>query len=83
MRRELKALSVTFRGNIAPFVGHKAYPDEKGTESRLWISFDNGNHFSHKAYPDEKGTESKLIAADTHLWPAGHKAYPDEKGTER
>ncbi len=37
--------------------GHKAYPDEKGTERR-YANLQGANFFGgHKAYPDEKGTE--------------------------
>ncbi len=37
---------------------HKAYPDEKGTESSPGHRRTAQDKQCHKAYPDEKGTES-------------------------
>ncbi len=55
MRRELKVhLSSIIPKNRSR---HKAYPDEKGTESPPLMR-GPGNVDGHKAYPDEKGTES-------------------------
>ncbi len=55
MRRELKVLAIRSACSRS-IEGHKAYPDEKGTErdSRLCIL---ESRLCHKAYPDEKGTE--------------------------
>ncbi len=65
-------------------VSHKAYPDEKGTESGvLQCNERAGQCLSHKAYPDEKGTERAPGEFDVLIGHGRHKAYPDEKGTER
>ena len=44
-----------------PFGSHKAYPDEKGTESSSSSSSSSRIARGHKAYPDEKGTERRCI----------------------
>ena len=63
--------------------GHKANPDEKGTESRINDCMSPSIlGYCHKANPDEKGTESAKFRGQ-RIRAAGHKANPDEKGTER
>ncbi len=58
MRRELKVL----KGPTGEGGGfrHKAYPDEKGTESPTAQKIELLLEARHKAYPDEKGTERSL-----------------------
>ncbi len=80
MRRELKELGLG-SNVVGTDCGHKAYPDEKGTE-RILISMPMSLSRSHKAYPDEKGTERVRHTKIPQLTIQGHKAYPDEKGTE-
>ena len=66
MKRELKVGA--WRSCHASQYGcHKAYPDEKGTESSIrdFLRIVPGFH-GHKAYPDEKGTESMRFSF-THL----------------
>ena len=60
MKRELKVqMGSAFSMSSE---GHKANPDEKGTERpKLFIPV--GQQICHKANPDEKGTESKMFAA--------------------
>ena len=82
MKRELKVRGIYPGLNMTDHVGHKANPDEKGTESS--ISYQT--HFSqpricHKANPDEKGTESLFLHEFRDFF-RSHKANPDEKGTE-
>ncbi len=80
MRRELKD---SMRGIPMRVIhSHKAYPDEKGTESTQgWIQL-RLFKYCHKAYPDEKGTERPGQEVIIKIATMGHKAYPDEKGTE-
>ena len=56
MKRELKVLA-SITSIVGTLTGHKAYPDEKGTESIYIINVIRRHTMSHKAYPDEKGTE--------------------------
>ncbi len=61
MRRELKEISSEVVKEVQQR-GHKAYPDEKGTES---VARDTDVLFRgcHKAYPDEKGTERLMLSS--------------------
>jgi len=56
MKRELKEIDGWTSTSRNP-IGHKANPDEKGTERRCTCASCTSN-CCHKANPDEKGTES-------------------------
>jgi len=79
-KRELKDVHVHQPVRTSVY-DHKANPDEKGTESRLF-ELDTDIDYDHKANPDEKGTESSLFRYQFRLFGRNHKANPDEKGTE-
>ncbi len=80
MRRELKVLSSVLRHGALD--GHKAYPDEKGTESgrhprrtcpRPWVT---------RHIPMRRELKGNRLGHNLSRYEPGHKAYPDEKGTE-
>ncbi len=59
MRRELKVPLLAYY-LLSTSIRHKAYPDEKGTESPVGVRLILSQIVGHKAYPDEKGTERSL-----------------------
>ena len=79
MKRELKPHYL--HRCVSIFFYCKAYPDEKGIETRMYDGWIIAASANCKAYPDEKGIETIF----TILYPNQKKyckAYPDEKGIE-
>ncbi len=79
MRRELKGITGTFHPGKHGH-GHKAYPDEKGTESRPEPRPDPGPDVT-RHIPMRRELK-EIFSHLNSLQEARHKAYPDEKGTE-
>ena len=78
MKRGLKDFSPFVM--LSPIACYNRYPDEKGTESGVFIAI----HLITKCYnryPDEKGTESQ-IDRGCRSPRQSYNRYPDEKGTE-
>ncbi len=80
MRRELKDNHGTGAINLNP--GHKAYPDEKGTERAHALQLPELFVNVTRHIPMRR--ELKVVRVESyhefHIF--CHKAYPDEKGTE-
>ncbi len=80
MRRELK--EVPALDTIFGITSHKAYPDEKGTESPLALADRFDMRIVTRHIPMRRELKVRGVSIRQGSSSEGHKAYPDEKGTE-
>ena len=79
MKRGLKATYDMLSGMITD--GYNRYPDEKGTESCFFYTFNIMHIRVTTATPMKRGLKDVTERIDRSS-PTGYNRYPDEKGTE-
>ena len=82
MKRELKDWEYNPKLAAAISRGHKANPDEKGTESPSALSAQTIIAAVTKPIPMKRELKEMGCISQLALSQQGHKANPDEKGTE-